>query len=539
MGLLVAVWALLSLLWSTTAAATTRFLVSVGNDVGDDSDEPLRWAEADAERVFDVMVDLGGVTRHRARSILGGAPSDVEQAMLVLRGQVAEAKSRGDRTEIIFSYSGHGDRDALHLGRRRLALKRLFALVDDVGADASVVIIDACRSGVRAGRVRGATAGPRFDVELVDEFAPNGRVVIASASDGEVAQESDDLEGAFFTHHLLAGLRGAADGDGDGDVDLAELYGYAHARTVQQSFSQATVQHPELRTSLSGQGELVLTRLDRGAAGLRLAPGLSGRLLVADARSGRVLFEVDKAAGGPMRLAVPPRRLQLLLRVGSDTFLGEVDVVRGQERVVDVADLTAAPRLAGRARGSDVDVTPWLLRGGLQVLTPVTLPASSSPATGVAIGVERRLLSSPIFVGATVSVARAGGEVFGNSEVVGGNDAVFDEVVLRAQVPISVELWTPVGRVDGGVAVGIESVSQKMQRTDVERLARAGFDVDGELSASSLGPLVTAHVGAWVPVLFGVGVVVGVDGGASVHVINGAAQPVPFGALSAGLGLEF
>jgi hypothetical protein len=537
-------------MFSPQALAATRFMLAVGNDVGDAGDEPLRWAEADAERVFDVMVDLGGVTTHRARTVLGQGPADVEAALLVLQGQVAEARSRGDRTEIIFSYSGHGDRDALHLREARLPMTRLLSLIDGVGADASVVIIDACRSGVRAGRARGATVGPRFDVQLIDELAPSGRVVLASASDGEIAQESDDLEGAFFTHHLLAGLRGAADGDGDGAVDLAELYRYAHARTLQQSFSQGTVQHPELRTSLVGQGELVLTRLDRGASGLRLAPALMGRLLVADARSGRVLFEVDKRPGMALRLAVPSRRLQLLLRTGADTMIGEVDMQRGRDTTVDVADLTLAPRLAGRSRGSDIDVTPYGLRTGIAIMTPVTLtsafktpataqtPKMSPPATGIVIMGERRIAESPFFVGIQLSAARAGGDVFGASDVVGGRDAVFTETALRAQVPLFAELWTPVGRLHGGLTAGVEGVFQEIQRTDAERLAAAGFDVPSTTHAQSLGPLFTAQLGAWVPIWQSVAVVVGVEGGASVHAIDGTVQPVPFGMVVAAIGVE-
>ena len=54
-------------------------------------------------------------------------------------------------------------------------------------------------------------------------------------SAGEDAQESDDIKGSFFTHHLVSALRGAADEDMDGRVVLEEAYRYTYNETLRAS----------------------------------------------------------------------------------------------------------------------------------------------------------------------------------------------------------------------------------------------------------------------------------------------------------------
>ena len=51
----------------------------------------------------------------------------------------------------------------------------------------------------------------------------------------EEAHESELLRSSFFTHHWIAGLRGAADRDADGLVTLGEAFDYAKGLTVRDS----------------------------------------------------------------------------------------------------------------------------------------------------------------------------------------------------------------------------------------------------------------------------------------------------------------
>jgi hypothetical protein len=97
-------------------------------------------------------------------------------------------------------------RDTAHRHHRRLQRRRL---------DGHRRYL--CFSAVRGGRAA-ATHQRRF-------------VLIASSSGVEKARESERVYGSFFTHHLVAALRGAADRSGDGVVTLTDPFAYARERT--------------------------------------------------------------------------------------------------------------------------------------------------------------------------------------------------------------------------------------------------------------------------------------------------------------------
>lgn len=516
-----------ALLSSTTAQAAVRTVLAVGSDVGLESETPLRWAETDARRLRDVMVELGGVAPARATLLQGGSVDDVTVELLRIRGQVEEVKRRGERAEVFVTFSGHGDDDSLHMQGGKLTFKRLDALLASIPADAIVVIVDACRTGVvRSGVSRGANRGPAFDVTLIKDTAPSGRVLLASASRGEVAQESDDIEGAWFTHHVTAGLRGAADSDGDGDVSLAELYGHAHARTVAQSFGGTAVQHPQLVVDLKGEGELSLTRLDRAAATLVLAAPLGGSFLVVDDRRGDVVFEVEKAAGAPLSLAVPPRRLRVQQRDGASQRIAGVDVVRGARVVLSAADFTVVTRVAARGRGADVDPSPWGAFAGLAVATP----AAATPwSTGLLLTVERRVFELPVFVDVSAQFGQGEGK---------DDERSYHERDLRLWLGATYEQWTPVGRFVVGAGPGLHLIAQDVVRNDADRLAAAGLRDAGSSSGFSLGPTGVLTLGFLVPLWGPLSVGARVGAHVSAEVRDGVTDGVFGGFVAAGLGAE-
>jgi uncharacterized caspase-like protein len=97
----------------------------------------------------------------------------------------------------------------------------------------------------------------------VYDITTRGEALLTSSTSDELARESDALRGSFFTHHLVSGLRGAADQSKDGRVTLAEAYDYAYAKTVTQAEGG---QHPTFKYDLAGRGDVVLTALaDAGA----------------------------------------------------------------------------------------------------------------------------------------------------------------------------------------------------------------------------------------------------------------------------------
>ena len=93
------------------------------------------------------------------------------------------------------------------------------------------------------------------------EPTAEGFAIITSSTADESSQESDRLRASFFSHHLVNGLRGAADANGDHIVSLDEVYTYTYAETLRSSGRTMALQHPTYRVDLKGKGDVVLTRL--------------------------------------------------------------------------------------------------------------------------------------------------------------------------------------------------------------------------------------------------------------------------------------
>ena len=122
-----------------------------------------------------------------------------------------------------------------------------------------IVILDSCSSGAFT-RAKGGIKTQPF---LIDgSLSAQGYAFLTSSSANEASQESDNIEGSYFTHSLLAGLRGAADTVGDGRVTLNEAYRYAYTETMARTeTSLYGAQHPSYDMQVSGTGDVVLTDL--------------------------------------------------------------------------------------------------------------------------------------------------------------------------------------------------------------------------------------------------------------------------------------
>src|SRR5690606_35291000 len=104
-------------------------------------------------------------------------------------------------------------------------------------------IVDACRGGGWTG-AKGLAATTSFAVPESLLIESEGSVLMASSSGLENANEAQALGGSIFTHHLLAGLRGAGDLDANGEVSASEVFTYARELTVRDSaVLTATPQH--------------------------------------------------------------------------------------------------------------------------------------------------------------------------------------------------------------------------------------------------------------------------------------------------------
>lgn len=483
---------LAALLLSQRAEAAVRFLLAVGHNQGLEGDVDLRWAEEDARRVRELMVELGSVSRERALLLAGLSSDALPLELARVRGQVEEARRRGEQVELFVYYSGHGDEDALRMGGERYPLSRLEAELALVPADLVFVLLDACRtSGPRAGRARGATKAPPFELSVVRAPSMAGRVRITSANADEVAQESDDLEGGFFTHHWLTALRGAGDGDQDGRVTLAEAYRYAQGRTLAQSFGAApAVQHPQLDVDLEGDGEVVLTELGRADAALVLEDELSGTFLVVEDASARVVLEASKAQGAPLRLAVPARRLRVQRRADGKTFAGTVTLSLGGDARLGEGDFVEERATLAAVRGPRIeDPSPWFAAAAFHLASPLVLEAV--PAFGASLALERRLFELPVFLRGRASGAWSARE---------DSSRRLDELDARLSLGAALEGYLFDVRLYGALGAGIGALFQQSVRAEAGRLAALGFETTR--TGWALGPLGSVEGGVMLP-LFG------------------------------------
>ncbi|MFT3917191.1 MAG: hypothetical protein QM704_24815 [Anaeromyxobacteraceae bacterium] len=311
-------------------AATHRLLLAVGANVGEPDDPVLSYADDDAQRVRQVLVELGGVRPDRALVVLDREAGEVRKRLSELAGRISELRAAGDDAVLFVYVSSHAKDGVLRLGGSRLALADLREAARDAGARVTVLVVDACESGALARR-KGARPGPEFAVSL-EQLPVRGEVFISSSGPGESSEEWDSLKGSLFTHHLLTGLRGDADVEGDGRVSLSEVYAYAYRRTV--AGAAGAGQHPAFAFDLAGSGELVLTEPVQAHSALVFPAALSGRYVVASQPRPDVVAEVEKPAGKPLRLAVPPGRYLVRKRAGASTGLLELELPFGGEREV-------------------------------------------------------------------------------------------------------------------------------------------------------------------------------------------------------------
>jgi hypothetical protein len=281
-----------------------RFALFVGANQGGAAQQPLLYAQKDALKMQQVMQEVGGVTAADRILLLDPTPDDVAAALAALASRVAASTGPDSRrTEFLFYYSGHSDEEGLLLGDRSLSYRALRDGLQTVGADVRIAILDSCSSGAFA-RLKGGVQRAPFLGQ--DGSQMKGHAFLTSSSENEASQESDTLQGSFFTHFLVSGLRGGADRAGDGLITLDEAYEYAFQNTLARTEStRAGPQHPSYEIQLSGTGNLVLSDVKTATARLEVASDVSGKLYVRNA-AGQLFAEVAKDEGTPLALALPP-----------------------------------------------------------------------------------------------------------------------------------------------------------------------------------------------------------------------------------------
>ncbi len=319
------------------ASEVVRFAIVAGNNQGLSRSDPLKYAERDAKRMAALLSEIGGVREENLILLEGGDPGDLRGAFDELAEELRKA---GGDSVFLFYYSGHADSGYLRMGGRGISLGEIRRRLELLPAKVRVAIVDACQSGEITRAKGGKVISPFMDERPVNV---KGLVIITSAGATEPAQESEILQSSFFSHHLMSGLRGAADNTGDGRVSAIEAYDYAYKYTVRETEgTTAGVQHPTFLYALEGEGDIALTEIGDGRARVKLAPAMEGTVLFVG-KGGQIEAEVAKKSGVPAVVALFPGEYEVRWRSRESLGTADVNLADGAMVSLSVGSFTSIP----------------------------------------------------------------------------------------------------------------------------------------------------------------------------------------------------
>ena len=357
----------------TVNDSASQYAILIGANIGGAGQPQLRYAQDDARRMNDVLTELSGYSPNNIIRLNQPTPAQLIAAIDRVAARIVADQIAGNVSRVLFYYSGHAKATALNLGDNEFPLDDLRARLTGLPSKLTVVVLDACQSGAFS-RVKGATAAADFSINSRTRLDATGIAVLASSTGSELSQESENLRSSYFTHHLLVGMRGAADSNRDGRVSVDEGYRYAYNQTLLATAQTAVGgQHVTLEVDLKGYGEIPLSYPQPATAKVELPKELRGHAMIEHLRSRTVIAEIEKVRGAPIRIAVAPGEYRIIVRDGDQVRSCSITATAAN---VSQIDLARCERLALAASTGKGDVRlPY---------TPTT-----TILVGVQIGAER------------------------------------------------------------------------------------------------------------------------------------------------------
>jgi hypothetical protein len=335
-----------------------------------------------------------------------------------------------------------------------------------VKSSVRIVVLDACRTN--DGRGKGFADAEPFTVVLPEETAAKGTVLLHASADGEVAQESDALGGAVFTHYWVNGLVGAADTNADGHITLGESYAYAYQQTLWRSaVSSGVPQRPSAVIDLEEAAPLVLTRTAKASA-IRFPMAGDTHYVVYGNGSQTVAGDLWGAPDHATVLAVTPGHYIVHRRGGGVSSAAEVVVSQGEQRPLASSDFLPFSDEALSQKGGDLVLHPHELTAGY---------AAGSTTRLVAFGQEAEARYTHVWDRWALGGGIHGG--VGNLDTAYWNTSVQwvgADLLFERRVPLG---W-PTLRVGAGAVV--DYVEQTLRRTDAAALSGTPYAAEQRVS---------------------------------------------------------
>lgn len=335
------------------AKTIKRFIFAIGANDGGADRVKLQYAQSDAISVVKVMQKMGGILAED--SILLNQPDQemIKDKMFELGKRVELAKKKHSRVEVIFYYSGHSDKESLYLKGKKFHYSKYRDLMNKIDSQVKITILDSCSSGTFT-RFKGLKPRPPFLLDNKNNM--EGFAIITSCSSEEASQESDYLKGSFFTHNLIAGLRGAADVIPDGKVTLNEAYQYAFNQTlVKTDKTIGGTQHPHYNIQMSGTGDVVMTDIRKSSGIINFDQNIFGKLMVWDEKD-LLVIEIKKIKGKILKLGLDKGRYRIVNIFNGKIYESNVAIRKNKTFFIVHQDFKKSKLEKTRSRGTEIAV---------------------------------------------------------------------------------------------------------------------------------------------------------------------------------------
>lgn len=337
-------------------------VLSVGSNKSFKSElKPLKYAENDAKRFIKTMETVGLVPALRAIHLKGPT---VDEFRLATRHLIKQINSfnqhKKNQGKFIFYFSGHSDEQGLHFKDGLLTKEELHQTIGSIRAHIKIAILDSCFSGALS--VKGIENTEEFELPKMIFDEPSGSVFLSASSARQFSFESDNLESSIFTHHLIKGLYGDADGNTDGIVTVDELYQYVYRNTKWYTLNLPTssLQHPEYFAKLEGRGTIALSFPSQTTSTLNVDPSLRGEISIASEK-GLQFFKVFKEEGRPKNIRLPVGVYKFSIRDNDKIGLGKINLSSTKKNYLAATNLewmgTDSINTAGSKGSVDTEMT--------------------------------------------------------------------------------------------------------------------------------------------------------------------------------------
>lgn len=231
----------------------------------------------DADHVAALLVDPErcGYSKDNVTLLLD---QDATKSKLLAALDSLKQRCNADSTVLVY-FSGHGGRikngpragqyllpvdtvypDDDDLARTSLSGDDFTAILNSIPARKLLVILDCCHAG-GIGETKDLTASDgNFRVGLPESYldvlkAGRGRAILASSRSTEVSYVRPNATYGVFTHHLLDGLSGGAQGPG-GVIRVCDLFDFVQRSIVQDQPDQ----HPVFKAEIEENFPVALYR---------------------------------------------------------------------------------------------------------------------------------------------------------------------------------------------------------------------------------------------------------------------------------------